>query len=382
MRADPRAVDDEVRGTGEVPFVDLAAAHREIAEEVEAGWAGVLQRMRFILGPELEAFETELSAFTGAGAAVGVGNGTDAIEFALRAIGVGPGDEVIVPANSFIATAVAVARTGATPVFVDVDEATYLIDPASVRAALSPSTRAVVPVHLYGQIAPVERLDLPPGVAVVEDAAQAQGATRSGRGIGAHGIAAATSFYPGKNLGAYGDAGAVLTNSPEVERAVRALRDTGSRRKYEHEVLGFNSRLDEMQAVVLRAKLRRLAAWDRARRKAAERYAELLAGLDEVRLPTVLEGNEHVWHLYVVRVPRRAQVIDALTAAGIGTGVHYPTPIHLQGAFEDAGYARGDLPVTERVSEEILSLPMHPHLEWEQQRFVAAELERAVRRAG
>ncbi|HEY1324899.1 MAG TPA: DegT/DnrJ/EryC1/StrS family aminotransferase, partial [Streptosporangiaceae bacterium] len=302
-----------------IPLVDLAAQHAAVAAEVAEGWQQVLARTAFIDGPQVAAFESEYAAFTGARHCVGMANGTDAIEIALRALGISAGDECILPANTFIATAEAVCRAGATPVLVDcTGDGTYLIDTEAVEAAVTGRTRAIIPVHLYGQAAPVERLQplaTRIGAWVVEDAAQSQGARRNRAGAGALADAAATSFYPGKNLGAYGDAGAALTGSAEVAARMRVLRNHGSARKYEHQVMGVNSRLDTLQAVVLSAKLRRLAGWNEARRAAAQRYDTLLAGLNEVVRPQTLHGNEHVWHLYVVRVPDRDRVLKELQAA-------------------------------------------------------------------
>ena len=366
-----------------VPLVDLAAQHAAVADEVAAGWAQVLARTAFIGGPQVAVFEAEYAAFIGTGHCVGAANGTDAIEIALRGLGVGPGDECILPANTFIATAEAVSRAGATPVLVDcADDGTYLIDPAAVAAAVTPRTRAIIPVHLYGQAAPVEQL-MPLaeqfGGWVVEDAAQSQGARRHGAGAGALGHVAATSFYPGKNLGAYGDAGAALTASAELAARMRMIRDHGSPRKYEHDVLGFNSRLDTLQAVVLSAKLRHLAGWNAARRAAAQRYDMLLAGIDEIVLPQTLDGNEHVWHLYVIRVPDRDRVLKELHASGIGAGIHYPVPIHRTAAFAGLGYPEGSFPVTEQAGQEILSLPLFAEITTEQQERVALVLQAALR---
>ncbi|NMO49589.1 DegT/DnrJ/EryC1/StrS family aminotransferase [Actinoplanes sp. TBRC 11911] len=341
-----------------IPLVDLAAAHAEVAEEVEAGFKRIIAETAFVGGAEVAAFEQEYAAFSGLPHCVGVANGTDALELALRAAGVGPGSEVIVPANTFIATAEAVARAGAEVVLVDCDPATFLIDVEAALAAVTPRTRAIVPVHLYGQMAPVERLK-DAGVAIVEDAAQSQGATRHGRTAGVDGIAA-TSFYPGKNLGAYGDAGAVVTSSEELATTVRTLGSHGGLQKYTHDLIGVNSRLDGLQAVVLRAKLARLADWNALRRAAAARYHELLAGLDVIR-PVTLDGNEHVWHIYCVRVPggRRDEVLGTLNAAGIGAGIHYPVPIHRTGAFAHLG---GSFPNAEATAPELLSLPIFPQI--------------------
>lgn len=365
-----------------VPLVDLAAQHAEIADEVTAGFAEVFAATDFVSGKAVEDFERTYCDTIGVPHCVGVANGTDALELALRAVGVGPGDEVVLPANTFVATAGAVIRIGARPILVDVDDEFLLMDPDQAIAAITPRTRAIVPVHLYGQIAPVEPvLDFAAGtgVAVVEDAAQAQGASRHTRAAGTLGAAAGTSFYPGKNLGAYGDAGAVLTVDPDVARRVRLLRDHGSERKYAHDVVGWNSRLDTLQAVVLRAKLRRLDAWNAARRRAAERYEELLSDLPDVRTPATAPGNVHVWHLYVIRVPDRDRVLAALRGSGIGASIHYPAPLHLTRAYKSLGYPLGAFPVAEAAAGEILTLPLYPQITAEQQERVVSALAEALR---
>jgi dTDP-4-amino-4,6-dideoxygalactose transaminase len=361
-----------------IPFVDLSAQHAAIAGEVARGWQEVLDAAAFIGGPQVAAFEQEFAEFSMTRHCVGVGNGTDAIEIALRALGIGPGDECILPANTFVATAEAVCRAGARPVLVDcAGDDTYLIDAAAVEAAITPRTRAIIPVHLYGQAAPAERL-LPlaqrAGAWVVEDAAQAHGARRHGVCAGGLGHAAATSFYPGKNLGAYGDAGAVLTASDDLAARMRMIRDHGSPRKYEHEVFGVNSRLDTLQAVVLSAKLRRLAGWNAARREAAARYDAMLAAVPGVVLPRTADGNEHVWHLYVVRVPDRDRVLKELHAAGIGAGIHYRLPVHLTTAFSGLGYPEGAFPRAELTAGQILSLPIFPEITAAQQERVVSVL--------
>jgi len=364
---------------GRIPLVDLQAAHAEVAEEVELGFKRIISATAFIGGEEVAAFEREFAAFVGVPHCVGVANGTDALELALRAAGVVAGDEVVLPANTFIATAEAVARVGARPVLVDMDPASYLLDLDAALAAVTPATRAVVPVHLYGQLAEVERLTdglAGTGVTVVEDAAQCQGATRHGRGAGSWGIAA-TSFYPGKNLGAYGDAGAVVSTDAALATTVRTLANHGGLAKYVHDLVGCNSRLDALQAVVLRAKLVRLAAGNAARRAAAARYDELLADLDVVR-PVTLPGNAHVWHLYVVQVPDRDRVVARLNEAGIGAGIHYPTPLHLTPAFAHLGYRAGAFPHAEAAAGRILSLPLHPHITAVQQEEVVAALSAAL----
>jgi len=364
---------------GPIPLVDLKAQHAEVAEEIAAGFARVIAGTAFILGPAVGEFEAAFARLCGVPHCLGVGNGTDAIELAVRALGLGPGDEVIVPANTFIASALGVLRAGAQPVIADCDEF-YLLDPAQIEKALTPRTRAVLPVHLFGQMADLEAIQAiadAHGLAVIEDAAQAQGARRHGRGAGSFGAVAAFSFYPGKNLGAYGDAGAVVTADDGIADRVRKLRNWGSDKKYYHPEIGFNSRLDTLQAVVLAAKLAHLEEWNAARRRAAARYDDLLAGIPGLETPRTLPGNEPIWHLYVVRLPHRDRVLAALNAEGIGAGVHYPTPLHLHGALRDLGYGQGDFPVAEKAAREILSLPLYPHLTAEQQERVAAALRRA-----
>lgn len=364
-----------------IPMVDLQAAHAEVAEDVERGFRGVLESGGFIKGPEVEAFEREFAAFSEVSHCVGVSSGTDAIELALRAVDVPAGSEVILPANTFVATAEAVVRAGARPVLVDVDPEYLLIDPVLARKAVTADTSAVIPVHLYGQLAPMAplgELAREHDIAIVEDAAQSHGAGQDGLQSGAIGAAAGVSFYPGKNLGAYGDGGAVLTNSETVAHKVRLLGDHGSERKYVHERLGFNSRLDALQAVVLRVKLRRLHEWNERRRAAAARYEEMLTGLDELVLPRTAPGNVHVWHLYTVQVPRRDAVLAALQARGVHAGIHYPVPVHLQPAFRSYGYAPGDFPVAEEGASRTLSLPLYPHITAEQQSVVAQALRDAL----
>ncbi|MGW4382514.1 DegT/DnrJ/EryC1/StrS family aminotransferase [Kitasatospora sp. NPDC004531] len=365
----------------DIPLVDLHAAHAEIADEVRVGFEAVLASGAFVKGPEVAAFEEEFAAFCGVGHAVGTANGTDALEMALRALELEPGGGVVLPANTFVATAEAVVRAGLRPVLVDVDEECLLIDVEQV-ADRAKGAVAVLPVHLNGQLAPMEQvLAAADGVPVVEDGAQSQGAARHGRVSGSWGRVSATSFYPGKNLGAYGDAGAVVTDDAGIAAAVRLIGDHGSAKKYVHERFGFNSRMDALQAVVLRSKLRRLPAWNEARRAAAERYDKLLGGLEGVTLPRTLPGNEHVWHLYAVRVERdRDGVLERLQEAGIGAGVHYPVPVHLQPAFRQLGHAEGAFPVTERAAGQLLTLPLFPQLTEGQQVRVAEALAAAVRR--
>lgn len=364
-----------------IPLVDLRAQQEEIASALRPDLDRILATTTFVGGRDVEAFESEYAKFVGVNFCVGVANGTDAVELALRALGIGAGDEVILPANTFIATAEAVVRAGATPVLVDVDNRCLLIDPHAVAAAVTPRTQAVIPVHLYGQPAEVEsvRRVLPRDeIRVVEDAAQSQGASRWGVGSGALADIAATSFYPGKNLGAAGDAGGVTTDDVDLAMRVRRLANHGSTRKYVHDVVGFNSRLDTIQAAVLRHKLRALPRWNAMRHAAAQRYGELLGDVEKVQLPTVLEGNVHAWHLYVVRVPDRDNVLARLHEKGIGAGLHYPFPLHLTEAFASLGHRPGSFPVAERSASEILSLPMFPHITAAQQDRVAEALRTAV----
>lgn len=387
------AVREESGRAGEpVPLVDLRAAHAEVADEVSEGWDRVLATGGFHKGPEVAAFEEEFAAFSSAGTCVGAGNGTDALEMALRALDLPPGGGVVLPANTFVATAEAVVRAGLRPVLVDVDDDCLLTDPERVREVLEKAPGpggggrgervvALMPVHLNGQMAPMDPLLALAdayGVPVVEDAAQAQGARQHGRSAGSLGRLAGTSFYAGKNLGAYGDGGAVLTSDPALGRAVRLLGDHGSEHKYVHETFGFNSRLDALQAVVLRAKLKRLPAWNAARRAAAARYDEMLADKEGAGLPRTLPGNEHVWHLYAVRVPRRDDVLTRLRGAGIGAAVHYPVPVHLQPAFASLGHKAGDFPVAERAAGRLLTLPLYPQITAEQQTRVVEALTEAL----
>lgn len=370
-----------VHSITEIPLVDLAAQQAEIHDELWPILEDIFRRAAFIGGPEVDAFERMYAQALSVAHCVGVANGTDALELALRAVNVLSGDEVILPANTFIATAEAVARIGATPVLVDVDPRYLLIDPDEVAAKISSRTRAIIPVHLFGQTAPVEdllRIAEGRGIPIVEDAAQAQGAQRRGRPAGSLGTIAATSFYPGKNLGASGDAGAVLTNDPLLAERVRLLSSHGSRTKYVHEVMGSNSRLDAVQAAVLRTKLKYLEEWNQRRRMAAAYYRTLLADYGAIELPECAQGNEDVWHLYVVRVPDRDRILKELNSHGIQAGVHYPVPVNLSEAWAVSGHASGHFPVAEAAAGRILSLPLFPHITAAQQERVAEVLIEAV----
>ena len=362
-----------------VPLVDLKAAHAEVADEVQAGMASVISRTAFVGGPEIAAFEEQYSQFIGVDHVISVASGTDALEIPLRALGLKPGDEVIVPANTFIATAEAVIRAGGVPTFADVTS-DALLDPVSAEAAITPRTVGIAPVHLFGQMpemTAIAAIAAANGLFILEDAAQAQGAAQAGRSAGTIGVAAGTSFYPGKNLGAYGDAGAVLTNDAQVARTARLMINHGSATRYVHEVFGFNSRMDTLQAVVLSAKLRRLADANERRRAAAARYAELLADLP-VEAPRTVPGNEHVWHLYVIRVANRDRVLAHLNANGIGAGLHYPVPMHLTPALATDRFGAGDFPVAEDLAGRILSLPLFPQITPVQQERVVEVLAEAI----
>jgi dTDP-4-amino-4,6-dideoxygalactose transaminase len=363
-----------------IPFVDLQAQYRSIASDVTDAMMRVVERGDYILGDDVRLFEEEFAQYIGTSEAIAVGSGLDALELALRAYGVGPGDEVITAANTFIATALAVMAVGARPILVDVESETYNIDPTAIEPAITSKTKAIMPVHLYGQPAdmlPILEIAQQHGLTVIEDAAQAHGAWYDGRRAGAIGHAAGFSFYPAKNLGAYGDGGMVVTNDAATAEKIRRLRNYGQRVKYVHSVIGTNSRLDTIQAAVLRVKLRRLDHWNAARSEHAAAYNVLLAGAPIV-LPKTAQKCSHVYHLYVIQLDRRSEVQNLLTARGIGTGIHYPIPIHLQEACASLGYRKGDFPVTEDAASRILSLPMYPEMTTGQREFVAEELLQAV----
>jgi dTDP-4-amino-4,6-dideoxygalactose transaminase len=363
-----------------IPFVDLHAQYKSIASDVTAAMMRVVERGDYILGDDVRLFEEEFAKYIGTSEAISVGSGLDALEFALRAYGIGPDDEVITAANTFIATVLAIMATGARPILVDVNRETYNIDPAAIEAAITPRTKAIMPVHLYGQPAdmqPILEIARKHGLIVVEDAAQAHGAWYDGRRAGALGHAAGFSFYPAKNLGAYGDGGMVVTNDAAAAEKIRRFRNYGQRVKYEHPEIGTNSRLDTIQAAVLRVKLPHLDRWNAARGEHAASYNALLAGTSIV-LPKTAQKCTHVYHLYVIQLDRCQEVQKALTARGIGTGIHYPIPIHLQEACASLGYRKGDFPVTEIAASRILSLAMYPEMTTEQCEFVADELLQAI----
>jgi dTDP-4-amino-4,6-dideoxygalactose transaminase len=356
-----------------IPFLDLKAAYLELKPELDGAYQRVMNSGWYILGEEVEAFEREFASFCGVKHCVGVGNGLEALHLALRACGIGAGDEVIVPANTYIATWLAVSYAGAAPVPVEPDARTYNLDPSRVEAAITSRTKAMLPVHLYGQPAdmqPLLEIARKHNLKVIEDAAQAHGATYHGTYAGALGDAAGWSFYPGKNLGAMGDAGAITTNDDAIADRVRVLRNYGSRLKYDNEEKGFNSRLDPLQAAMLRAKLPHLDEWNARRKQLIATYLAALAGVPALTLPFVPAQLEPAWHLFVVRHPRREALQRHLTELGIGTLIHYPTPPHLSDAYAEMGLKKGSFPITEEIAGSALSLPIGPHLTPSQQEQV------------
>jgi dTDP-4-amino-4,6-dideoxygalactose transaminase len=366
-----------------IPFVDLKAQYRSIKPEVTAAIESVLENCQFVLGPQVAAFEEEFAAYCGAGQAIGVNTGTSALHLALLAAGIGPGDEVITVSHTFVATAAAILYTGARPVLVDIDPRSYTMDVSRLEEAISPRTRAILPVHLYGQPAdmdPILEIAHRRGLLVVEDACQAHGAEYKGRRAGSLGDLGCFSFYPGKNLGAYGEGGAVTTSRPELARRIRMLRDWGAEQKYNHQLQGYNFRLEELQAAVLRVKLRHLETWTEQRRAAAGRYDAILSQ-SPVSTPAAMPYARHVYHIYAVRTPEREALQRVLHEHGVQTGIHYPTPVHLQPAYAELARGQGALPVTERLAQEVLSLPMYPELQAEQQAVVAAAIGTRARSA-
>jgi dTDP-4-amino-4,6-dideoxygalactose transaminase len=360
-----------------IPFVDLQAQYKSIKAEVDGAIARVLDNASFVLGREVEAFEAAFAEYTGARFCVGVNSGTAAIHLAVMACELGAGDEVIVPANTFFASAEGVSTAGATPVFVDADPVSYNLDVSKIEAAITERTRAIMPVHLYGQSAdldPIFELAERRNLIVIEDAAQAHGSRYKGKRVGAMGRAGCFSFYPGKNLGAYGEGGAVVTNDEEVARRVRLLRDHGSERKYHHEIIGYNFRLEGIQGAVLGVKLRHLDKWNTLRREHAARYNELLRE-SKLTLPREMPYAEHIYHLYVVQTDEREALQKTLNEAGVQTGIHYPIPVHLQPAYASLGHKAGDFPEAERQASRVLSLPMFPELTDEQLTHVAETIQ-------
>ncbi len=362
--------------TTTIPLVDLQAQYAAIQDEIDAAIRRVVQSANFIMGPEVHNFEEAFARFVGCAEAVGVASGTAALHLALLACGIGPGDEVITTPFTFYATAEAIVQAGATPIFVDIRPDTYNMDPEKLPAAITPRTRAIIPVHLFGQPAdmdPILAVARQHGLWVIEDAAQAHAADYRGRRCGSIGDLACFSFFPSKNLGCYGDGGMVTTNDPTLAARIRRLRDHGRVSKYEHVEPGWGYRLDALQAAILAAKLPHLEQWTEQRRAAARRYAELLQD-SEVILPVELPGNRHVYHLYVIRTPRRDELYQHLAAQGIGVGIHYPLPLHLQPVHRNMGWGPGSFPVAEFVANEVLSLPLYAEITPEQQARVASAL--------
>lgn len=365
----------------QVPFLNLRAPHDALRGEINAAIQEVIDSNAFAGGPFVAKFEEDFAKFCDAKYSIGVGNGTDALWFILLALGVGPGDEVITTPGTFMATAEAISFCGARPVFVDIEETTYNLDPEKIEKAITKKTKAIMPVHLFGQCAdmdPIMEVAGNHGLPVVEDACQAHGAEYKGRKAGSLGIAAAFSFYPGKNLGAMGEAGGITTNDAKLRETMMTLRDHGQARKYHHSMIGWNGRMDGIQGAVLRIKLKHLAQWNESRRKNAERYHELLGHTPGLVLPKAAKDRKHVYHVYAVRVKERDAKLKRLGERGINCGIHYPIPVHLQEAYRFLGYGRGSFPVAERCADEFLSLPMFPELNDEQIQAVAKEVRECL----
>jgi dTDP-4-amino-4,6-dideoxygalactose transaminase len=364
-----------------VPFLDLKSPYLELKDELDHAYRRVMQSGTYILGQEVEAFEAEFAAYCETKHCIGVASGLDSLHLILRAMNIGTGDEVIVPSNTYIATWLAVSYAGATPVPVETDARTYNIDAAAIDEAVTARTKAVIAVHLYGQPADMDAINAVAaerGLKVIEDAAQSHGARYKGRRTGGLGHAAGFSFYPGKNLGGCGDGGAVVTNDDALADKIKVLRNYGSRLKYYNEAKGFNSRLDELQAALLRVKLTKLEEWNARRGRMADSYRQVLKGARDLLLPYIPEWAEPVWHLFVVRHPKRLVLQEHLSEVGIGTLIHYPVPPHLQSAYAELGYAAGRFPVAEKMSEEVLSLPIGPHLSDDNVRYVGRKLSSAI----
>ncbi len=355
-----------------IPFVDLKAQYRSIKDEVDAAVLKTLETCAFTLGPEVAALESEFAEYCNAPHAAGVSNGTNALYLGLLAAGIGPGDEVITVPHTFIASASAIHYTGAKVVFCDIDPVTFTMDPEALEAAITPNTKAIVPVHLYGQMAdmdPIMAIARKHGLIVMEDAAQSHGAEYKGRRAGSVGDIAGFSFYPGKNMGAAGEGGMTVTNNAEIDRKVRMLRDWGAEKKYHHEIIGYNMRMEGMQGAVLRVKLKYIEKWTEMRRAAAKRYADMFAGTD-VQIPVELEDRRHVYHVYAIRTPDRERWMKELGEKEIQTGIHYPFPLHKLKAFDFLGYKDGQFPHAEKAAAEVMSLPMYPELTGDMQEVV------------
>ena len=364
-----------------IPFVDLKRQYRSISKEIDAAIHDVLQNGWYILGDNVAAFEEEFAKYCNAKYAIGVASGTDALTLSIGALGIGEGDEIITVPNTFIATIDAIYRNRAKPVFVDINHETYNIDVNKIEEKITEKTKAIIPVHLYGQPADMDiivKIAKKYNLKIIEDGCQAHGAKYNGTKVGALGDVGCFSFYPGKNLGAYGDGGIVVTNNFEIAEKIRILRNYGQKVKYHHDLVGYNSRLDEIQAAVLRVKLKYLDEWNDLRRLHSEKYAQLLDRVSGIVLPLNEVNVKHVYHLYVIQCENRDQILEKLSLKGISTGIHYPVPIHLQKAYTKLGYRIGDFPVTENYAQKILSLPMFPELTYDEVRYISEQIKEII----
>jgi len=365
-----------------VPFIDFSPQYEEIKDEIDVGLKNVFKKGDFILGDEEKEFEVAFAHYCDVKYGIGVNSGTDALYLALAALNIGPGDEVILPTFTFIATALCISYTGAKPVFVDIEDDTYNIDPEKFKGAITKKTKAVMPVHIYGQAADMQEIlaiAKKHRLKVIEDAAQAHGASYQGKKVGSLGDVACFSFYPTKSLGAFGDGGMIVTDDMEINQQSLMLRDYGRKDRYEHVIKGFNSRLDTVQAVVLNAKLKRLDRWNKMRGDAAGLYNKFLNGSNGIKTPVLKKDRTHVYQTFAIRVKNRDKVMEGLKKEGISSLIHYPIPLHLQEAYKELKHKKGDFPVSERIADEILSLPMYPHMKKEQVEFVCATLKKLTR---
>lgn len=361
-----------------VPFIDFSEQYQAIKDEIDGGLKSVFEKGNFILGEEEKEFEAQFAKFCDTKHAIGVNSGTDSLYLALGSLNISIGDEVIIPTFTFIATALCVSYTGAKPVFVDIEEETYNVDPQKLEEAITPKTKAIIPVHLYGQPANMDEISAiakKHNVTIIEDACQAHGATYKGKKTGSLGSVGCFSFYPTKSLGAFGDGGMVVTNSDEISEKIQMLRDYGRKGRYEHKIKGYNSRLDTVQAVILSAKLKYLDEWNKMRSTQAAYYCRQLKGVPGIITPTTKEGRTHVFQTFAIRVFDRDKICDEMKKRGVSVLIHYPIPVHLQEAYADCGHKRGDFPVSEKIADEILSLPMFPHISKEQVDYVCASLK-------
>lgn len=361
-----------------VPFIDFSEQYQTIKDRIDEGLKAVFEKGNFILGEEEKAFEAQFAQFCNTRHAIGVNSGTDALYLALGALDISVGDEVIIPTFTFIATALCISYTGAKPVFVDIEEETYNIDPQKLKDVITDKTKAIIPVHLYGQPANMDEIAAiaqKHNIAIIEDACQAHGATYKGKKTGSLGDIGCFSFYPTKSLGAFGDGGIVVTNSDAINEKIQMLRDYGRKGRYEHKIKGYNSRLDTVQAVILSAKLKHLDEWNELRNVHAAQYCALLKDVPGIKIPMIKEGRTHVFQTFAVRVLNRNIILEGMKTKGVGVFIHYPIPIHLQEAYADLDYKKGDFPMSEKIANEILSLPMFPHMDKEQIEYVCASLK-------